>query len=376
MATKGTLERLAKIERLAYAEAHIHIKSGQAHTAMSSIDRRSARKTPRIRLGRARLVRQRSAGSKHILDPSMEVAGCALALETFSIARAMLAFDPVGLANGDPELEQRCAAHGDGAFKRLSLNQRKVESIELHELDAVVHPEHNHRLGEGFEYGFHARTGHFPSVLAEQDRLGGLGSSGPKQVEAGAVAIIDLGSEFLAELDLGRLAVDDRHRDALGLEHLRNRLPNRPYPTTMALVSGEPSPSRCSLASSRFEPVCQPHQESVAAIDRVDRTERDDASAESVRGRGLRKQHEAEFARLAEQAEPDTAWPAIAEHPRKRNQHHLYQNHRGDPQDEQRPLGDDRQVQQHSDRRKNSPRKIDRTARRRSAHAGRTIPRA
>ena len=61
-------------------------------------------------------------------------------------------------------------------------------------------------------------------VDAKEDAFRLVGAGGAQQVDPGAVAIIDLGVEFLGPLDLRRVDVDQRHRDPLGHQHLRDGL--------------------------------------------------------------------------------------------------------------------------------------------------------
>ena len=132
----------------------------------------------------------------------MKVAGRALALEPLGVAIAIFALDPLDLPARNAELDQGLPPHDDGAFEHLALDQGEVEPVELHQLEPVVDPHHDRGLREGLEHRFQPRPGHVPPVLAEQDRLGGFRARGPEQIDPRAVAIIDLGPELLAELDL------------------------------------------------------------------------------------------------------------------------------------------------------------------------------
>ena len=95
---------------------------------------------------------------------------------------------------------------------------------------SAVEGAHEHRrLREGLEDRLElARTEQRRPVDAEQQRLGFAGAGEAQQVDAGAVAIIDLHAEVARQLDLARLGVDQGQRDALGHHHLGDGLPNRP----------------------------------------------------------------------------------------------------------------------------------------------------
>ena len=157
-------------------------------------------------------------------------------------------------------------------------------------------------------------------VVAEQDRLGRLGPRGAQQVDPHPVAIIDLGAELAR-----------RARSAPA--SCRSASPRYSWPSASAPRSARSGHSRprsrwfratcrarrdpSALASSRASSQSVSRiRNGVAAIDSVTTAPNSDAASGSdqLRRRGLREQHEAEFARLAEQQpEPDAARPAIAE---------------------------------------------------------------
>jgi hypothetical protein len=100
-------------------------------------------------------------------------------------------------------------------------------------------------------------------VVAESDDLRGLGAGGAEEVDAQAVAVIDLGPELARQLDLARLLVDDRHADALRLQHLGDGLAEAAVADhDRAGLGGQLGPVEpVGFLFAPLEPVRQAHQE-------------------------------------------------------------------------------------------------------------------
>src|SRR5215218_5959937 len=137
----------------------------------------------------------------------MDVARGGLAVEALAVALAIFLLDPVDLAGIDAEEGERLAAHHHGRFEHFADGAFDVERGELHQVKAVEGPDEHRRLRESLEDRLQPPRGRASAVEAEEDGLGIAAAGEAKQVEAGAVAIIDFRAEIAADLDLAGLGI-------------------------------------------------------------------------------------------------------------------------------------------------------------------------
>ena len=161
--------------------------------------------------------------------------------------------------------------------------------------------------GKASRIGSSRRAVERPVVEAEEDRLGVAGAGEAEQVEPGAVAIIDLGAEGAAELDLARLGIDQGDGDALGHQHLGDGLAEAAVADDDRLgrsdSSGPSRPSPSRRLERRSSQSLTIIRNGVVAIesgdDGAEQARRRRLDEQGALGRG--EQDEAELAALAEQ---------------------------------------------------------------------------
>ena len=292
------------------------------------------------------------------LQPRAQVAAFGLDLQPLEVAAAIHPLDPLDLAPCDAQCAECLAAHHDRAVEHLALDPGHAQPLHRQRLPPIEHPHHDLGPGERLDDRRQPLGAEVGVVDAEEDPFRVFRPGGPQQVDAGAVAIIDLGVEPGGALDLLGLAVDQRDGHALGHEHLRDGLAEAPIADHDGVGLGAelgPVEIDASLGHPHLQPADRPHQER-----RRDHRGGDDraqqaclAGADDPARRACGEQDEAELAGLAEQQRKARGAPfAHPERARDRvKQGRLHRDHRRrQPDHRQRLRGHHPQVEQHSDR--------------------------
>ena len=155
---KQTLEQLAALERHGlcrgrhpYPQRRRRPRRRRRTRSSAALDRILERQR---QLGRVDLlVGQRAVDAEHPA-PCRRAGRRSRSAPAAAPRRAadIRGLDPVRLALGDAQLQQRLAAHRHRAFEHLALQQREVEPGEVDQLPAVEHADHHRRLREGLEH--------------------------------------------------------------------------------------------------------------------------------------------------------------------------------------------------------------------------------